>query len=262
MKRRIRPKKIREIYRYDEMSNKVLKVDKRFMNTSQNPQRDAEISQPKSMSGRISAKDMGQGLCNNINKGLKENDVAVEKTGKSASLKKIQQHNTILNSSSDFRLHYYPKDLSNVETYEQILQWVTEVLGNDIPHDLIIGTADILIRQLKENEENEDGNIEERKEKIQHELGINIDSLKFNELVKLMKNITDYETHPDNSNKQAVAILADDEKSDEEEVTEMSNSANVLGGEINDNEDDDEEYDYNDVEVNSKKKKQEGISKH
>lgn len=77
-----------------------------------------------------------------------------------------------------------------------------------------------------------------------------------------MKNITDYETHPDNSNKQAVAILADDEKSDEEEVTEMSNSANVLGGEINDNEDDDEEYDYNDVEVNSKKKKQEGISKH
>ena len=246
-------KKIREIYRYDEMSNKVLKVDKRFMNTSQNPQRDAEISQPKSMSGRISAKDMGQGLCNNINKGLKENDVAVEKTGKSASLKKIQQHNTILNSSSDFRLHYYPKDLSNVETYEQILQWVTEVLGNDIPHDLIIGTADILIRQLKENEENEDGNIEERKEKIQHELGINIDSLKFNELVKLMKNITDYETHPDNSNKQAVAILADDEKSDEEEVTEMSNNANVLGGEINDNEDD-EEYDYNDVEVNSKKK--------
>lgn len=159
-----------------------------------------------------------------------------------------------MNSSSDFRLHYYPKDLSNVETYEQILQWVTEVLGNDIPHDLIIGTADILIRQLKENEENEDGNIEERKEKIQHELGINIDSLKFNELVKLMKNITDYETHPDNSNKQAVAILADDEKSDEEEVTEMSNSANVLGGEINDNEDDDEEYDYNDVEVNSKKK--------
>lgn len=134
-----------------------------------------------------------------------------------------------MNSSSDFRLHYYPKDLSNVETYEQILQWVTEVLGNDIPHDLIIGTADILIRQLKENEENEDGNIEERKEKIQHELGINIDSLKFNELVKLMKNITDYETHPDNSNKQAVAILADDEKSDEEEVTEMSNNANVLG---------------------------------
>ena len=81
-------KKIREIYRYDEMSNKVLKVDKRFMNTSQNPQRDAEISQPKSMSGRISAKDMGQGLCNNINKGLKENDVAVEKNWKERIIEK------------------------------------------------------------------------------------------------------------------------------------------------------------------------------
>ena len=114
-------KKIREIYRYDEMSNKVLKVDKRFMNISQNPQRDAEISQPKSMSGRISAKDMGQSLRSNVNKEIKESDVAVEKTEKSTSLRKIQQHSTILNSSSNFRLHYYPKSPSNVEVYEQVL---------------------------------------------------------------------------------------------------------------------------------------------
>ena len=53
-------KKIKEIYRYDEMSNKVLKLDRRFLNTNQNPQRDAEISQPKSMSGKITAKDMGK----------------------------------------------------------------------------------------------------------------------------------------------------------------------------------------------------------
>ena len=247
-------KKIREIYRYDEMSNKVLELDRRFINSSQNPQKDAEISQPKSMRGRISTKDMGQSVRSIVNEGIKEKNIAVEKIEKNTSFKRIQQDSTILDSSSDFRLHYYPKNPSNVEAYERILQWVTEVLGNDIPHDLIIGTADILIRGLKENEENEDGNIEKRKEGIQDELGIDINFSKFTELVKLMKDITDYNIHPNKTDKQAVAILVDDEPSDTEEVVDESNIANVLESEINDDEDDSEKNYDNSAEVHLKTK--------
>lgn len=108
-------KKIREIYRYDEMSNKVLELDRRFINSSQNPQKDAEISQPKSMRGRISTKDMGQSVRSIVNEGIKEKNIAVEKIEKNTSFKRIQQDSTILDSSSDFRLHYYPKNPSNVE---------------------------------------------------------------------------------------------------------------------------------------------------
>ncbi|CAI4060676.1 hypothetical protein SKDZ_05G2530 [Saccharomyces kudriavzevii ZP591] len=247
-------KKIRELYRYDEMSNKVLKLDKRFMNTSQNPQRDAEISQPKSMSGRISAKDMGQGVRSSAVEGMKKSDVTVDPIEKKTSLRKIQHDSTILDASSNFRLHYYPKNSSNVEAYEHILLWVTEILGNDIPHDLIVGTADILIKLLKDNEKNGDRNIEKQRKNIQDELDIDIESSKFTELVKLMKNITDYEANPNETNERTVAILAGGEESDVENVIgDKSDFGSVLGREIDNEEDNDEEYNYDDVEARQKK---------
>ncbi|EJS43942.1 brr2p [Saccharomyces arboricola H-6] len=243
-------KKIREIYRYDEMSNKVLKLDRRFMNTSQNPQRDAEISQPKSMSGRISAKDMGNGVRSDTFEGIKKNDLMVDKTEKRASLKKIKQGNTILEASSDFRLHYYPKNSSNIEVYENILQWVAGILGNDIPHDLIVETADILIKMLKENEENTGGNFEKLNENIQNELGMHIESSSFTELVNLIRNITDYEADADDTNERAVAILVGNEDSDAEE--DKLDNTNALGREIDEDKDDFEEANYGDVEANLK----------
>lgn len=242
-------KKIKEIYRYDEMSNKVLKLDRRFLNTNQNPQRDAEISQPKSMSGKITAKDMGKDVRSGTPEKKRDLDSTVGKREKRLSSRKIQQDSTILDASSNFRLHYYPKNSSSVELYEQILQWVTEVLGNDIPHDLIVGTADVLIKMLKEDEVNGDGNFEKRKKNIQDELGIDIETSKLVELVKLTKNITDYEAESNETVERAVAILADNEEADAEEEENNSDNANVLERQIDDDEDDFEE---DNVDFNSK----------
>ncbi|CAI1964349.1 hypothetical protein SEUBUCD650_0E02620 [Saccharomyces eubayanus] len=242
-------KKIKEIYRYDEMSNKVLKLDRRFFNTNQNPQKDAEISQPKSMSGRITAKDMGKDVRSDTPGKKRDLDSIVGMREKRPSSRKIQQDSTILDASSNFRLHYYPKNSSSIELYEQILQWVTEVLGNDIPHDLIVGTADVLIKMLKEDEENEDGNFDKRKKNIQDELGIDIETSKLMELVKLTKDITDYETDSNETVERAVAILADNEDMDAEEEENNSDNTNVLERQIDD---DEEDFEEDNVDPNSK----------
>ena len=54
-----RSSKIRELYRYDKMSNQVLKVDRRLQTIQTDPLRDADLSNPKSVSGLISIRDMG-----------------------------------------------------------------------------------------------------------------------------------------------------------------------------------------------------------
>lgn len=102
---------------------------------------------------------------------------------------------------------------------------------------------------LKEDEVNGDGNFEKRKKNIQDELGIDIETSKLVELVKLTKNITDYEAESNETVERAVAILADNEEADAEEEENNSDNANVLERQIDDDEDDFEE---DNVDFNSK----------
>lgn len=214
-----RRQKIRELYRHDEMSSKVLEADRRLLDQRGNPIRDAEESQPKSMKGRISVKDMGINADHKISdeekvEGPKE--VAIPRhRNHSNRITGLAKHDGILASS--YSLKYYPSDEENMQVYEDILNWVTDLLGSDIPHDVIVEAADLMIFTLKDKEEDQDGKVDMQRKHLQSDLGIIISVTKFQELLKLTSKISDYGSNKDspNDNERAVPILTEDQEKEE-----------------------------------------------
>ena len=128
----------------------------------------------------------------------------------------IRDSISILDSESISQLAYQPSDKDNMAVYEEILEWVTNLFGNDIPHDIIVNTADILIQSIKEDELESDGFIEKRRESIEKDLGVIIEKSKFIALIKMIQNISDYHgTESNIDDSKAVTILAN-EDSDED----------------------------------------------
>ncbi|CCC68571.1 hypothetical protein NCAS_0B04870 [Naumovozyma castellii] len=132
------------------------------------------------------------------------------------NLRTSAEHISILDSESISQLAYQPSDKDNMAVYEEILEWVTNLFGNDIPHDIIVNTADILIQSIKEDELESDGFIEKRRESIEKDLGVIIEKSKFIALIKMIQNISDYHgTESNIDDSKAVTILAN-EDSDED----------------------------------------------
>lgn len=210
-----RSSKIRELYRYDKMSNQVLKVDRRFQTVQTDPLRDADLSNPKSVSGLISIKDMGT----RVQHGMTEDKVDRARREVQLSNKKMeekrspnawqmQSNATVL----DFRTTpsgsgYCPTDTENGEVYENILRWVTDLLGDDVPHDIILEMADTFIQMLKSNDDKADGFIDEKREEIESELDLRISPARFTELFKLVRRLTDYGHTADEAEGSGVPIL-------------------------------------------------------
>ncbi|CCF56555.1 hypothetical protein KAFR_0B02580 [Kazachstania africana CBS 2517] len=216
-------KKIREIYRYDEMSNKVLKADKRLQVVQTDPIKDAEMSTPKSMSGRISAKEMGMGSRNDLSdsdreKAKKEADSVLNRQERRVT--RFPSHlrtSNVLDLGNASMLNYSPNDAENVDTYGEILQWVSDRLGTDIPHDIIMSTADILIRILKSDENYSDASLSSKRQKIEENLEIKISLADFNDLVRLTKKITDFNVKSSESNDQNIPVLGDSDSEPDEQ---------------------------------------------
>lgn len=248
-----RKQKIRELYRYDEMSNKVLKADRSLQTNRSDPLKDAAKSHPKTMSGRISVKDMGGDAHRAVADDEKEK-VRKEMEARSLQVQKRRANQrfskrsnfknaTILESDTLEQLRYYPTNEMNNQVYENIVRWVSELLGNDIPHNIILSATDLILQILKENEDEDDGVIENKKKIIETDLSISIKSNSFHELVNLSKSITDYhDQNGDNgANNDGVAILVDEDEDDEER------EENTLLDEEEEEEEIDEEQD---IDVN------------
>ena len=210
-----RSSKIRELYRYDKMSNQVLKVDRRLQTIQTDPLRDADLSNPKSVSGLISIRDMGT----RVQHRMTEDEVDRAKREVQLSNKKMeekrapnawqmQSNATVL----DLRTvpsgsGYYPTDTENGKVYENILRWVTDLLGDDVPHEVILETADTFIQMLKSDDDKADGFIDKKREEIESELDLRISPARFTELFKLVKGLTDYKPRADEDGESGVPIL-------------------------------------------------------
>ena len=216
-------KRIKEIYRYDEMSNKVLKSERRF-NDNNNTVNAADL-QPKSMAGKISVYDMGKNLSN---ASLDVSAVGVMKSTLVKEKPKSDTHNnltkrinhgnsTILDSDSILKIKYYPTTTETSLVYEDILIWVTDILGSDIPHTIIIETTDFILSILKENSEEMDGLIQEKKKEIENALSLKLTASEFQKLVKLSNNINDYDQQEEALEENVVPIFASEDESEEED---------------------------------------------
>ncbi|QLQ82044.1 hypothetical protein HG537_0G02980 [Torulaspora globosa] len=210
---RERKRQIREIYRYDEMSNKVLRVDKRLQTIKSDLQRDAELCQPKSMEGRISVKEMGISARREANaedrEQVKESLEREQVRGKKSSERPMSSMRSVLDYDN-LALKYYPTDEANRVLYEEILRWVAEIVGTDIPHDIIVSTADVLISTLKDDEDEADGVLEKKRVFIEKELELPIPSGRFKDLVQLVRQITDYKDASAREDEKAVPVLLEE----------------------------------------------------
>ncbi|EDO14727.1 hypothetical protein Kpol_1075p5 [Vanderwaltozyma polyspora DSM 70294] len=211
--------RIREIYRYDEMSNKVLQSDKKLID---NATKDAIESQPKSMAGRINLNDMGKSVVYETPTEPLQNP---DSTGTAIGIVRDEpitytntRGQTILDMDGVTKINYYPTTAENSQVYEEILEWVTDMLGDDIPHETIIETSDLLISVLKEDEENKDGLIQKKKKIVEDELSCPIDTIQFQRLVKLTNNLTDYGINSHVEEENIVPVMASDDEEQEEQT--------------------------------------------
>lgn len=248
-KEELKSSKIKEIYRYDEMSNKVLKADRSLQTVQTDPLRDAELSQPKSMKGRISARDMGSSIKKGLDNGERQEaekevntltSIQLNETTKKTNNLNIINNSTVLGNNNELRLNYYPTTAENIEYYGNVLNWVVDILGNDMPYDIITGTADLIITTLKQGAENSDGLIDNKRLIIEKDIGIKISPTNFTEVFKTIQKISDFGRHSkDFKNDEVVTVLANSDEEDDEEEEDL----NTLEQEINlDIEHDDDDF--------------------
>ncbi|OTF80692.1 hypothetical protein BLA29_010297, partial [Euroglyphus maynei] len=131
---------------------------------------------------------------------------------------------------------YHPKTPETRETYELILAFISEMLG-DQPRDVLCGAADEILQVMKADKTKE----KEKKKECEALLG-SLMTEKFSILSGLCRKITDFSFEDDQNNHANGDGNLDDtygvnvqfEESDEEEFEGMTN-------EIRDDEDDEEE---------------------
>ncbi|GMM38534.1 ATP-dependent RNA helicase [Saccharomycopsis crataegensis] len=217
-------------FKYDEMSNKVLKADRRFV--SKRNDQDSIKSQPKSLKGQISKKEMGSrireqkayenledGDANSEKQKLKKQYEKEEKRFEEKK-KKSQTHGllgsgTSLLDSNIEGLLYYPKNEDTKKTYESISQWVYNEFSQEATHEVIRSAVDALLSILK------DESIANKKKECEKILNVCLSDNNFNQLSELCEQITDYHqqgeqaSHGDDGD--AMTVLFEDEEKEEEE---------------------------------------------
>ncbi|CCK71247.1 ATP-dependent RNA helicase BRR2 KNAG_0G01900 [Huiozyma naganishii CBS 8797] len=249
-----REKRIKEIYRYDEMSNKVLRSDKRFQSNQTDPLKDAEMSVPKSLAGRITVKEMGSQVRPESMEDTQiptEPVVEPERPAPKSSSKRDKQTKhlndtrnlSVLEMDDWQRLRYHPGDETNTIIYEDILDKMRSIFGDDIPHTIIMNTADIVITSLKSDPKDETV-VYKKREQLGKELGVQLDLEQFSEIYKLVNKITDFNkdnSNDESQNEKVVTILADSDNEDE-----MAES-NTLRDEMEKEEEEEEEDEQSDL---------------
>lgn len=188
-------------YKYDEMSNKVLKEPRQLLGV------DDIHSNPSSLAGRISARDMGTAVGERRNhEGIasrEDYDTEHFSDENGAFNNKSDQH-----SATEEKSHLF--DLVVTEVYNYI---------TDSSHDVIVSAAETILELLRRDDVS---NAWKRKE-VSSILGDQLDDIQFNDLLKLSKRIavlvssTDEAEDTEKGPEEGVAIVFDNNEDDANE---------------------------------------------
>ncbi|KAH3683929.1 hypothetical protein WICPIJ_005129 [Wickerhamomyces pijperi] len=218
-------------YKYEEMANKVLRQDKRLFSNRSDPLKDAALSAPTSLAGKITMKDLGDRA--NINDSAEDsNDVEAKQLAKKMAEKykekekekskrqSIQstrsRNSTLLGSSSAFEnLNYQPRTQQTSEIYDQIVSWVSEQFDNDIQHDNVLSATDLILGILKD----ENSTDLEKQRQVEDIVSKKLTTRSFSLVLNWASEITDYSQEDQHqqqgSNGDGVAVLFDEMGEDE-----------------------------------------------
>ncbi|RUS26117.1 Sec63 Brl domain-containing protein [Jimgerdemannia flammicorona] len=180
-------------YQYTSNSNLVLQADRSIL-----PRRDQEPSgEPDTLWGRINPKEFGSRAVRDAPKTKEERkrnaeirEEALEKKRKKkeeSALSKAYGYNSVLAATEDFEgLNYRPRTKETRATYELILAFVHDYLG-DQAQDVIRSAADDVLETLKTD------TLKDLDKKLTVEAVIGPVAMeRFAQLINLGKKITDY----------------------------------------------------------------------
>ncbi|KAK9487748.1 Sec63 Brl domain-containing protein [Lipomyces starkeyi] len=236
-------------YSYDAMANKVLQVDRRFVSRPS----DDSTGDPESLARRIKLSDMGtrvsRDLAPNDSKDRSKTVLDDDATRRTKRPKPKDDIADVLDSTDAIEgLRYIPRTAETRQTFELVLSWTQELLG-DVSHDIVRSAADAALEVVK----TDDMRDYDKKKEVEGIFGASISSERFNQLMNLSKRITDYET-PDKEDEQVeqggideengIAVLLDDDEDEDEESgddQEADEEGDDLPVEFDEDEGEDEE---------------------
>lgn len=191
-------------YSYDQMSNKVIRADRRL-----NDERSiAEpSSNPTSLVGQISIKDMGTRISND--------KVTPPKQTKK---KETISFNNYSYSSTFENISYNPTNEETAHIFDLIMIQVSHLLP-DTSHDVVISASDSILEILKT-----DADMTLKRKELTQLLEFNIGDVELNDLANLANRITDYLVGPveeDEDEGAGIAVVFDEDSEEEEEEDEV-----------------------------------------
>ena len=210
-------------YSIAEMSSKVIRSERQNNNEPD--------SNPTSVAGKISMKDMGDRA--EFKETSVKPDTSKPNTSKpNASNKTAKPKDSWLQGSSNISniedLSYYPTNEDNANVLNSLMIEIHKFLL-DASHDTIVSATDAVLEILK----NEDITITKKRSEIDSLIDVRLSDIEFNELITLAKDITDYgmqQGDDGEDSQEGVPIVFEDEDEGVEE-----------GDEDDEDEDEDEE---------------------
>ncbi|KAH3680742.1 hypothetical protein WICMUC_000176 [Wickerhamomyces mucosus] len=223
-------------YKYEEMSNKVLRQDKRLISNKSDPLRDAALSVPSSLAGKISLKDLGD----RAGSPQDENDEEITDESKEIAKKMSEkyreklniksqalqttrsQNSTLLDSGSIQNLKYQPKTEQTNNAYEKIVSWVSSQFDNDISHDTVLSATDLILEILKD----EYSTAIQKQKQIEEALSIKLKNQSFSSVMNLSNQLTDYDQVEELQDLgEGVAVTFDEDEENENQADEDGESS-------------------------------------
>ena len=256
-------------YEYKANSNLVLQADTRLI---EKRSRDEATGEVVSLSGKLIGKGMGDKALRTKPPKANSNGDAFPPAKKSKRgtrddhERKFVESKSVLSGGSEIDASlaaeklYKPKTTETRQTYEVLLSFIQEALG-DQPRDILHGAADEVLRTLKDDRRKD----KEKKVETEELLGSKLAEERFALLVNLGKKITDFGANLGDEDEEenideAYGINVQFQESEDEMDDDEDERPRGYGAEVDsdDNEDDEEEEENEEegeIEKSTDKKK-------
>ncbi|AOA60847.1 RNA-dependent ATPase RNA helicase [Komagataella phaffii CBS 7435] len=197
-------------YKYEEMSNKVTHVDRRFLNETGS--HNNEISSvPETIKGRISYRDIGskvsrESISEKERTQIQRGDLELSESSSFFLSSDVNEGRRLVQTTDFESLSYYPRTEQTRESYMKILTWTSKYFDSDISEDILRSGVDLMLEILHTD-------LDGKKNRCEEILDRPISKDDFYELSKLSEQLTDYSKETEENeinNNGGVAIELDD----------------------------------------------------
>ncbi|ODV80536.1 RNA helicase-related protein required for pre-mRNA splicing [Suhomyces tanzawaensis NRRL Y-17324] len=185
-------------YSYDEMSNKVIRSDRRG--------REEVNTNPSSLVGQISVKDMGTRVARDSPKDQTE----IAQASKTKRANAVSFNNYSYSSTYE-NISYHPTNEDTAHFFDLIMTQVRHFLP-DTSHEVILSAADTILEIIKG-----DGGVLEKKTEVSDILDAKVSDVQLNDLINLANRITDYavEEIEEEDGDEGVAVVFDESEAED-----------------------------------------------